>query len=82
MDALRSCLSYCWPFPRWRADRYESIYQWDLDAGTARLSDEQELVMFQDGNQISLTLLETGVRVETRQKCTPTPSACRLALMP
>ncbi|KAJ6491464.1 ATP-NAD kinase-like domain-containing protein [Mycena vulgaris] len=67
MDALRSCLSFCWPFSS-RAARYEGIAQWELDAGTARLSNEQELVIFQDGNQITMTLLETGIRVETDQR--------------
>ncbi|KAJ7092772.1 ATP-NAD kinase-like domain-containing protein [Mycena belliarum] len=62
MDTIRSCLSLCWPFTS-RATQYERISQWDLDAGTARLSDEQELVIFEDGNQISLTILENGLRV-------------------
>ncbi|KAJ7151333.1 ATP-NAD kinase-like domain-containing protein [Mycena crocata] len=63
MKAVRSCLSLCWPF-RSGDSRYEPISQWELD-GAARMSDEQELVLFQDGNQISMALLDTGVRVST-----------------
>ncbi|KAJ7030638.1 ATP-NAD kinase-like domain-containing protein [Mycena alexandri] len=63
MDAIRSCISLCWPFGP-HAPRYENLSQLDLDAGVARLSDEQELVIFQDGHQITMSLLETGVRVE------------------
>ncbi|KAJ6465068.1 ATP-NAD kinase-like domain-containing protein [Mycena vitilis] len=68
MDAIRSCMSRCWPFTA-RAT-YEPISQWDLDAGAVRMSDEQELVISQDGIQYSLTLLETGVRVASSQRST------------
>ncbi|KAJ6588185.1 ATP-NAD kinase-like domain-containing protein [Mycena capillaripes] len=67
MDAIRSCLSRFWPFSSLPA-HYEAISQWDLDTGATRLSDEQELVIFQDGIQITLTLLETGIRVVTSQR--------------
>ncbi|KAJ7734767.1 ATP-NAD kinase-like domain-containing protein [Mycena maculata] len=68
MDAIRSCLSYCWPFGS-RAG-YETISQWELD-GTARMSD-QELVIFQDGNQITMTLLDSGIRVSACGRLTST----------
>ncbi|KAJ7507087.1 ATP-NAD kinase-like domain-containing protein [Mycena galericulata] len=63
MNALRSCLSFCWPFRSRLVDHYENLSQWELDAGAARMTDGQELVMFQDGNQITMTLLDTGIRV-------------------
>ncbi|KAJ7172102.1 ATP-NAD kinase-like domain-containing protein, partial [Mycena filopes] len=67
MDALRSCFSLCWPLG-WRTPRYENLSQLDLDAGVARMSGEAELVVFQDGHQITMTLLETGIRVERLQR--------------
>ncbi|KAJ7895950.1 ATP-NAD kinase-like domain-containing protein [Mycena olivaceomarginata] len=67
MHAIRSCLSRCWPFKSHSA-RYEAIAQWDLDStGPARMTDE-ELVIFEDGTQITMTLLETGIRVSTSQR--------------
>ncbi|KAK7042543.1 DAGKc domain-containing protein [Favolaschia claudopus] len=67
MDAIRSCLSYCWPFSS-RSTPYEALAQWDLDAGVTRMSDDQELVVFQDGAQITLTLQETGICISTIQR--------------
>ncbi|KAJ7868490.1 ATP-NAD kinase-like domain-containing protein [Mycena leptocephala] len=59
MDAIRSFLSHCWPFSS-RGAQYDNISQWDLDVGTTRMSDQQELI-FQDGAQITMTILETGI---------------------
>ncbi|KAF7366813.1 DAGKc domain-containing protein [Mycena sanguinolenta] len=79
MDAVRSCWSYFWPFRR-RTARYVTS-QWDLDTGVARMSDEEELVLFQDGARITMTVLETGIRVSTRQKSKPS-SAMQVEVVP
>ncbi|KAF8208079.1 ATP-NAD kinase-like domain-containing protein [Mycena galopus ATCC 62051] len=45
------------------------------------MSDEQELVIFQDGDQITMTLLETGVRVSTTLRSKPF-SATQVEVVP
>ncbi|KAJ7469651.1 ATP-NAD kinase-like domain-containing protein, partial [Mycena latifolia] len=66
MYAIRSYCSSRWPFNTGaaRCERASSV-QWDTDTDRARLSDEQELVIFHAGNRITLTLLDTGIRVAT-----------------
>ncbi|KAJ7720941.1 ATP-NAD kinase-like domain-containing protein [Mycena metata] len=59
MDVLRSCLLW-WPLGS-RAPQSETLSHLE---GVARISEEQELVIFQDGHRITMTLLETGIRVE------------------
>ncbi|KAJ7630848.1 ATP-NAD kinase-like domain-containing protein [Roridomyces roridus] len=61
MDAIRTCLSSCWPFTS-RAARYERMSSLELN-DTAHMSDDQELIITQDGKQITLTLVDAGVRV-------------------
>ncbi|KAF7343327.1 DAGKc domain-containing protein [Mycena venus] len=64
MDVIQSCLSRCWPFSL----REAQCGSRNLGAGMTQISDDQELVIFQDGTQVTLTLLETGIRVLISQR--------------